>query len=48
MIGKLYDESGLLYQEFEYVYSPSSGELIGGRESWSDGTKNAFGTLAEA
>jgi hypothetical protein len=47
LIGKLYDENGLLYQEFESVYSPS-GELVGGKESWADGTKNAFGVLADA
>jgi hypothetical protein len=48
LVGKLYDENGLLYEEFENAYSPESGNLIGGRESWSDGTKKSFGTLAEA
>jgi hypothetical protein len=47
LVGKLYDENGLLYQEFENAYSSASGELIGGRENWSDGTRSAFGTLAE-
>lgn len=48
LVGKLYDENGLIYEEFENAYSPSSGELIGGKVSWSDGTKRAFGTLADS
>ena len=46
LVGKLFDENGQLYEEFENAYSPETGQLVGSKIIRADGTKNAFGTLA--
>jgi len=47
LVGKLYDSDGMLSEQFESAYSPVSGELIGGKATYADGTSQAFGVFAE-
>jgi hypothetical protein len=46
MVGKLYDATGKMFQEFESAYSVETGRCIGGRTKFDDGTTRAAGNYA--